>query len=492
MHRTALMLMASLALATATPAAAETIAFTHATVLDMRSTAPLADHTVLVRDGRIEQVGPSARVILPAGTRVIDATGQWLMPALWDMHVHIANRDEAGLEAGMIAPLLLAHGVVGVRDMGSDPARVRALRDSIAASRWRAPEVLSPGPFVDGAAAEAGPLFVPVANDSAARAAVRALQAKGADFIKIQAGLSREALHGVNAECTRLGIRFAGHVPEALTAGEVLAANAHSLEHISPTLPGDAGVMRACTGHEDSLIAALAAFGDSAARPGADRTVLRRQQAQLQEAHIASFDDTAIRTLARSVRARGAALCPTLVWSASFRPLDAGDSGAALPLEYVPRSIRERALAGRRRVLAGTSEESFTLNRRMAQRSAELVGRLHREGASILAGTDSFDAFCLPGVALHQELEQLVAAGLSPLAALQAATREPARFLSRLQRAGTVERGKRADLLLLTADPLADIRNTRRIARVVAGGRVLERADLDALLAGVRAYADAH
>lgn len=493
MNRTVwLLLLAACFTLSPGPVASETLAFTHATVLDMRSPAPLRDHTVLVTDGRIQQVGPSARVILPADTRVIDATGQWLMPALWDMHVHVANRDEAGLETAMIAPLLLAHGVVGVRDMGSDPARVRALRDSIAASRWQAPEVLSPGPFVDGAAAEAGPLFVPVASDSAARAAVRALQAKGADFIKIQAGLSREALHGVNAECTRLGIRFAGHVPEALTAGEVLAANAHSLEHISPALPGDAGVMRACTGREDSLIAALAALGEAASQPGADRVALRRQQAQLQEAHVAVFDDTAIRTLARSVRSRGAALCPTLVWSASFRPLDAGDSGAALPLEFVPRSIRERALAGRRRVLAATSEESFALNRRMAQRSAELVGRLHREGASILAGTDSFDAFCLPGVALHQELEQLVQAGFTPLAALQSATREPARFLSRLQRQGTVERGKRADLLLLDADPLADIRNTRRIARVVMGGRVLERSDLDALLASVRAYADAH
>lgn len=488
---TTLLLSAVLAVA-AVPAAGETLAIAHATVLDMTGAAARTDHTVLIVDGRIQQVGPSKRVIVPRDARVIDATGRWLMPALWDMHVHLANRDEQGIESGMIAPLLLAHGVVGVRDMGSDPARVRALRDSIARGRWQVPEVLSPGPFVDGAAAEAGPLFVPVATDSAARAAVRALQAKGADFIKIQAGLSRDALRGVNAECTRLGIRFAGHVPEALTAGEVLAANAHSLEHISPALPGDAGVMRACTGQEDSLIAALAALGEAASQPGADRAALRRRQSELQAAHITTFDDVAVRTLARSVRSRGAALCPTLVWSASFRPLDAGDSGLALPLEFVPRSIRERALAGRRRVLAATSEESFALNRRVADRSAELVGRLHRAGAAILAGTDSFDAFCLPGVALHQELENLVQGGLTPLAALQSATREPARFMSRLQRQGTVERGKRADLLLLTDDPLTDIRNTRRIDSVIAGGRVLERGDLDQLLAGVRAYADAH
>lgn len=474
----------------APPAMAGKLAITHVTVIDMTGAPPRADHTVLIDGFRIERVGPSRTLVVPASARVIDGTGRWLIPGLWDMHVHLANRDEAGIESGFIAPMLLAHGVVGVRDMGSDPVRVRALRDSIATSTWGAPRIVSPGPFVDGAAAEPGPLFVPVATDSAARAAVHTLRAAGSDFIKIQAGLSREALRGVNEACIRERIRFAGHVPEGLTAREVLAANAHSLEHLSPSLPGDAGVMRACTGREDSLIAALAALTAAAAAPGADRAALRRQQADLQEEHIAHFDPASVRALARDVRARGAALCPTLVWSASFRPLDGGDSGAALPMEYVPRGIRERALAGRRRVLAATNEESFSLNRRMAARSAELAVALHREGATLLAGTDSFDAFCIPGVSLHQELEMLVGAGLTPHEALAAATTAPARFLARPHRQGTIERGKLADLVLLAADPLADIRNTRRIEAVVAGGRVLGRADLDALLAGVRSHAE--
>ena len=488
------LLGALLMVSAAMPVRAETLAITHATVIDM--TGPRAgerrDHTVIVEDGRIVRVGPSERVRPPSGARVVDATDRWLIPGLWDMHVHLANRDDPGIESGFIAPMLLAHGILGVRDMGSDLARVLALRDSIARSKWRAPEILTPGPFLDGAAAEAGPLFVPVATDSAAREAVRSLRAKGVDFIKIQAGLSREALWAVSRECTRLRMRFEGHVPETLTAHEVLSANAHSLEHLSPSLPGDAGVMRACSGREDSLIAALAAFNEAASQPGADRTELRRRQAELQEAHVARFDDAAVRALARDVRSRGAALCPTLVWSASFRPLDAGDSGAALPMDLVPRSIRERARAGRRRFLAATSEESFALNRRVAERSATLVGALHREGATILAGTDSFDAFCLPGVALHQELENLVAAGLTPYEALESATSAPARFLARGHRQGTLERGKRAEMLLLDADPLADIRNTRRIAAVITGGRVLERSDLDALLASVRVYAEGH
>ncbi len=490
MRRTLIALSAVLSLAV--PARAEQLAITHASLIDMTAEVVKRDHTVLIEDGRIIRVGPSATLKPPSGARVLDATGQWLIPGLWDMHVHLANRDEVGIEAGFIAPMLLAHGIVGVRDMGSDPARVRALRDSIRASRWGAPEVISPGPFVDGPAAPAGPLFVSVTTDSAARAAVRHLRAEGADFIKIQAGLSREAMRGINAECMTQRIRFAGHVPDGLTAREVLAANGHSLEHISPALPGDAGVMRACSGREDSLIAALAAFAEAASKPDADRTALRRQQAELQEAHVASFDASAVRTLARDVRSRGAALCPTLVWSASFRPLDAGDSGVGLPMDLVPASIRERSLASRRRVLAATSEATFALNRRIAERSAELVGALHREGAPLLAGSDSFDAFCLPGLSLHQELEWLVRAGLTPYQALEAATRIPARFLARPHRQGTIERGKRAHLLLLSADPLADIRNTRRIETVVAGGRVLERSDLDALLEGVRDYAAAH
>jgi imidazolonepropionase-like amidohydrolase len=474
----------------ASPVWAERVAITHATVLDMAADRPRPDHTVVIEDGSIVALGPSARVQVPADARVVDGRGRWLMPALWDMHVHLANRPEPGLEWSFLVPSLLAHGVVGVRDMGSEWDRIRALRDSIAASRWRAPEVLSPGPFVDGAAAEAGPLFRPVADARAARAAVRSLHDLGVDFIKIQSGLSADALRGVREASTEAGLGFAGHVPEALRADEVLQAGARSLEHISPALPGDAGVMRACSADEDSLLAALAAFNAAAAAPDADRAALRARQASLQAAHLERWDDGRIARLARQLRDQGAALCPTLVWSASFRALAPDDSGAALPLTLVPRSVRERALAGRRRALAAATSEALALNARVAEASARLVGRLHAAGAPILAGTDSFDAFCLPGDALHAELEWLVRGGLTPLAALRAATVAPARFLGRARTQGTIERGRRADLMLLDADPLADIRNTRRIAAVVAGGRVLDRAALDALLAGVRARAE--
>jgi len=152
-------------------------------------------------------------------------------------------------------------------------------------------------------------------------------------------------------------------------------------------------------------------------------------------------------------------------------------------MELFPAAFRERVLAGRRRYLDATPPPVLELNRRIAARSADLVGELQRAGVPILAGTDTTDAFVVPGFSLHQELELLVGAGLSPLAALQAATIAPARFLGRETQQGTVEAGKRADLVVLDANPLEDIRNTRRIFALVAGGSLADRAALDRLLA---------
>lgn len=466
----------------ATEPAAPSLAVTHATVIDATGRPPLPDATVLIAGDRITAVGPAAEVAVPPGTRLVDARGKFLIPALWDMHVHLANQAEADLPSALLARLLLAHGVVGARDMGGDWDRIVALRRAIAASEFHAPEILSPGPFLDGPH-DPDPIFVSVLGAADAPAAVAKVVGLGVDFLKVQSGLSREAHAALASEANRLGLPFVGHIPEALTALEVVRTGQLSIEHVSPALPGDAGLMRGCSAAEDRLLREIAEWNAYVARPDADREEARRRQREIQSLHLDPWDRGRMATLFREMKERGTRAVPTLIWSRSFRPLAPEDDGRGIPMELFPAAFRERVLAGRRRYLDATPPPVLELNRRIAARSADLVGELQRAGVPILAGTDTTDAFVVPGFSLHQELELLVGAGLSPLAALQAATIAPARFLGRETQQGTVEAGKRADLVVLDANPLEDIRNTRRIFALVAGGSLADRAALDRLLA---------
>jgi len=457
------------------------VAITHVTVIGMTDAPPLSDQTVVLDRGVIARVDKASRVRIPKGARVIDGRGQFVIPGLWDMHVHLANRPDALLAERFLVPLLLAHGVTGVRDMGGDPARILQIRAAIARGPLRGPHIVAPGPFVDGPQ-DSSPMWRSVTTAAAAREAVRALKREGADFVKIQSTLSRECLIAVAEESKRQRLRFAGHVPEALSAFEVIAAGPASLEHVSPSLPGDAGLMRACTRDEPGLRDSLRALNEAAQQPGSDIAALRDRQRAIQERHLEPWDEAAMKRLFDDLNTHGTHVVPTLVWSQALRALDWSDTGSVAPLQYVPRGMRERWRNGRRRYIDAATPEALTLNRRMAESSLALVRAMHRAGVRVMAGTDAFDAFVLAGPSLHQELELLVKAGFSPLAALQAATIVPARFLGRERTQGTIERGKQADLVLLEASPLHDIRNTRRITTVVVRGTVLDRSALDAML----------
>jgi imidazolonepropionase-like amidohydrolase len=365
--------------------------------------------------------------------------------------------------------------------MGGDWDRIVALRAAIAASEFPAPEILSPGPFLDGPH-DPDPMFVTVREAADAPAAVAKVAGLGVDFLKVQSGLSREAHAAIAREAARVGLPFVGHIPEALAAIEVVRSGQRSIEHVSPALPGDAGLMRGCSAMEEKLLQELAELNAYVASPNADREEARRRQRELQARHLEPWDRDKMATLFREMKERGTRAVPTLIWSRSFRPLGPEDDGRGVPLALFPAAFRERVLAGRRRYLDATPPAVLELNRRIAARSAELVGELRRAGVVVLAGTDSTDAFVVPGFSLHQELDLLVGAGLSPLEALQSATIAPARFLGREAKQGTVEAGKRADLLLVDANPLEDIRNTRKIFALVAGGRLADRAALDRLL----------
>jgi imidazolonepropionase-like amidohydrolase len=454
---------------------------TRVTVIDGEGTTP-AERTVVVRGGTISEIS-TPETDVPDAAVTIDGRGKFLVPGLWDMHVHLSTRPEPQLAERIMLPAFLSYGIVGVRDMGGPLTRVLEIREQVNRGVIAGPRIITPGPFIDGPG-DADAMFRRAANPAEGREAVRELERAGVDFVKVQANLAKDTYEAIVAEGKARKVVVAGHVPVALPLADVIHANQRSVEHISPALVGDGGVLFACSSREEALRKELLAIER-------ERTTLKPDQVRARETAlradlVKTFDPARARAVGRQLKGRQMWLVPTLIWSNSFRPLAATDDGADLPLDLVPAEARKRWQDNRARYLKSASPEAFTAAADVARVSGEALATLHNAGARILAGTDTFDAFVLPGISLHQELALLVKAGLTPLDALQAATKNAAEYRGTLDRDGTIARKKRADLLVIDANPLADIGNLRKIHAVVQGGRVFTRADVDKMLTSAR------
>jgi imidazolonepropionase-like amidohydrolase len=460
--------LAVVALAGALPAQAEdapakSLAITGVTVIDATGAPARPDMTVVVTGDRIRAVGESGEVVVPKGAQVVDGKGKYLIPGLGDMHVHTAGPS--------FLPLYLANGITGVRDMHAlDPDAIFGLRKQVQEGKQPGPRVVAAGPLVDGP----NP-FVPgslvAANAAEGREAVRKLKKMGADFVKVYTKLPREAYLSIADEAKKQGLPLAGHLPESVSAAEASDLGQKSIEHLT-------GVELACSDREDELrreaVAALAKADNQAAMELLGRIGARAAD---------SFSDKKARALyARFVR-NGTWQVPTLTVLHSLVSLDDPKFTADPRVKYMPPSLSSYWS------LMKLSPETAAGLKRAYKRATGLVRAMHQAGVPFLAGTDTPGVpYVFPGFSLHDELALLVAeGGFTPLEALQAATRDPARFLGREKDLGTVEPGKLADLVLLDADPLTDIHNTTKIAAVVANGRLLPRRELDRMLADVEA-----
>jgi hypothetical protein len=467
--------------------ARDQLAIVDVTVVDVVSGARLPGRTVLVEDGRIRRVD-SVAASLPPDARIVRGTGGFLIPGLWDMHTHILHRWEWN------APLAIAAGVTGIRDMATRRplAEVLRLRDDVAAGRTIAPRILSfAGPLVDGAE----PIFedaisVSVATPARVRIVVDSLADAGATFIKVYTGIPRDLYPALQEAAARRGLRIAGHVPPALTVSEAVDAGFWSLEHAYRHRSACAEAEPGMRVMQDSLRAA------ERRRDHRQREVLADS---LHRLGITTYSASRCQALGRQLASRGTWFVPTLVEMRSrFLPEEPGDAAfdslfAAPYLRVLPPMMVSRwrdrlAFSAGLREGSAASEEAWLEERRSRAREIEtrlmMVRDLHRGGARILAGTDGSDEHPLvvSGYSIHDELTLLVEAGLSPLEALRSATLHAAEALGLRDRHGAVAPGQVADLVLLDADPLLSIRNTRRIRAVVLGGRVLDQPELNHLM----------
>lgn len=447
------------------------LAFTHVTVVDVRDGGLHADRTVVVRDGRVALVEPAVEASVPDGARVIDATGKFMIPGLWDMHVHAARAGRAP----RFWPLLVAHGVTGIREMGSHLDSLLHWRAESEKEHARSPRIHWSSPMLDGSP-PVRPMGRAVPDGEAARAAVDTMRKLGLDFLKIYERLDRDAYTALADEARKREIPFAGHVPLGVHPREASDAGQRSLEHVTD-------VATACVPEGRALFRAAGGVGGSSGSESPEAA--RRSMEELMGTMAFAGPDPALcEPFLSRLATNGTWFTPTLTQSMGRLVPSAYDGDARL------RTVPPEVATAWRQSRGLDPEHEARFGQAILDNTLRMVGMAHRAGVGILAGTDASDEpYVFAGSSLHDELGLLVDAGLSPLAALQAATLEPARYLEAADSQGTVERGRVADLVLLDADPLDDIRNTRSIHGVVLKGRYLDREALDRLLAGADAGA---
>ena len=446
--------------------AAPPIAFVHATVIDVEQGRAAPGMTVVVEHGRITALGADAGVTAPKGARVIDASGKFLIPGLWDMHVHAAT---PGLDA-LFLPLLVANGITGVREMFSRLDWVSSAKSRVRSGELVGPRIVGSGHILDGKPA-VWQGSVTVATAEEARRAVDSLAAGGADFIKVYSRLLPEAYYAAAAEAKGRGVPFAGHVPTLVSAADASDSGQRSIEHLT-------GIPLACSTAERQSLADLAAAVHSDAGWEAAG---RLQRAGLR-AMLDAYSPERCRELAARFVTNGTWMVPTIQVLHSTAYLDDPALARDPRLAWIfpgHRASWDPKTDFRFRML---TKEDWANRKLLYARQLEIITLLHKEGVKFLAGTDLSNPFIYPGFSLHDELADLVRTGFTPAEALRAATIDPARYLGAADSLGSIAEGKRADLVLLEANPLADIRNTTRIAAVVADGRLFDAAAIRKLL----------
>jgi imidazolonepropionase-like amidohydrolase len=440
----------------------------HATVVDVEHVRIIPDQAVATKGDRIVAVGPDAAVVKAwSAIRQVEGKGRFLIPGLWDMHVHFGGGPALIEENKALLPLYVAYGITTVRDCSGDlPYDVLAWRGEIANGTLFGPTLLSSGPKIEGikpvwkGTLEAG-------SEADVDAAVAKLAALKVDFVKITDSTLKPDLFLYAVRKSReAGLRASGHIPMADTVGQAVDAGISSIEHLDYAYK--AGVK-------------------DEARIAADFGAGRITRAQAQVALDAGFDPETAMASYRNLRDHGVFVTPTLNIERTLAYLDSDDHSHDAFLAYIGPGLRKTYQWRVDRAAKATPEQIAARHREYEQ-TAAVLPMLRKAGVTIMAGTDAgfLNSFDYPGIGLHQELALYVKSGLTPAEALSAATRAGPAWFGKLDRYGSIETGKQADLVLLDRNPLEDIGATQLVNTVILRGAVQNRATLDRLLAEAR------
>ena len=432
----------------------ETLVITDVNIVDVRTGEILPDQVVIIEGNRIAAAGPRRSMRYPRNAPSVNAKGGYLIPGLWDMHVHLAFGDWFPRAQEISLPLFVANGVTSVRDMGSELETVQNWRNEMESGRLIGPRIMTSGPMLDGPKPRF-PSSIAITTPDDGRRAVDEMKRRGVDFIKLQSLIPRDAVFAITDEAKIQEIPFEGHVPDSVLASEMSNAGMHSFEHLIGIFEGSS------TLESDFL-----------------------KGGKTEAKFLASYDPARAAALAALLAKNQTWQCPTLVWERGGNLIDATDFSKDERAKYVPAYWKEQTWKKfTEQVKSDFNTDDLATRKVFLEKELEVVQMLHKAGVPFLAGTDTPPGvYIFPGFSLHEELQRFVAAGFTPLEALQTATLNPARFFQMEDKLGTIERDKLADLVLLDANPLQDIRNTQKIAAVILNGRYFPRNDLQKIL----------
>jgi imidazolonepropionase-like amidohydrolase len=448
------------------------LAFTNVTVIDVEEGIAKPAMSVIINGDRIIAVGSVDEINIPAETDIIDASGKYLIPGLWDMHVHFSS-DQISRET--VLPLFIANGVTGVRGLSggcfgscsgplSKPvSTVHKWREDIATGNLIGPRIIAAGPIIYGPGPGEPSSIESPATEEHGRALARRHSEYGVDMIKVYDQIPADAFRGLVDEGKELGLPVVGHVPWEIGAVAAVQAGMRSIEHLY-------GVIDECSATVSEQRPALI----EAYKAGDDLKVWLNLFQSMENFSVAQCNSIYPELVKHDVWQ-----VPTLVAGGrtasgvEWRNHTGMNYLARPELEYWVTTLAENAVS-----IPGGLASLPLLQYRIVLISMDM----YRAGVPLLAGSDALSPGVFPGFGLHDELELLVQAGLTPAEALRAATLEPARYLESVVSQGTVDKEKVADLVLLDANPLENITNTQKIRAVVANGRYFDRRTLDKIL----------
>jgi len=443
----------------------DTLAITHVTIVNLNGGPLQPEMTVLIRAGKVLTIVKTGQSQIPQDATQFDGTGKFLMPGLWDMHVHVLTPERD-------FPMFIANGVLGVRNMGGVPKDVFQWRADVTSGRVLGPRMVACGPVVDGPHPAHPEHAISVSTADDGRRAVQSLKQMGADFVKVYDGLSRDAYFAIVQESKRVGLPFAGHVPGSLTQEEASNAGQRSIEHGIEILPS--------LDYEKNKPAPTGYFEE--AMRTKNFSLIPEGIAKEGNAELDHFSPQRTEDLYRTFIRNGTYLTPTRVVDRGLTFIDDISKQDDPRLQYVPASMREDWKPENGMLTRYRTPRYVAFRKRRYDMTTRQILLAHRLGVLFLAGTDVSAAYTYPGFSLHDELALFVEAGFTPLEALRTATVNPAQFFGMTDSMGSVEVGKTGDLVVLDANPLVDISNTKRIAAVIVAGRLLKRSDLNSLL----------
>jgi len=424
-----------------------TIAFTHATVIPMDRERTLTDHTVIVRGDRIVEVGPSSRVQVPSGATEVNATGKFLIPGLAEMHAHIPGGQAINEFTTRVLALYVLNGVTTVRGMLGSPLHL-ALRDMTARNDIFGPTIYTTGPSFNGNS---------VSSPAVGAQMVRQQKAAGYDLLKIHPGISRAGYDSIAVVATQLQIPFAGHVPADVGVRRAIEAKQITIDHLD--------------GYLEAIVAA-------------DKRATAPASAWFGSNLVPLLDWSLLTPLIRATVENGVWVVPTETIMESQSVGNLEEMLAWPEMRYMPENVRTQWT----NALRNFRQQNWTLEGGQAFVAARrrLMKELHDGGVKFLLGSDAPQVWNVPGFSVHREMKQMAAAGLPPYQILVSGTRNVGEYFGAAREFGTIEAGKRADLVLLDANPLSDIANTSRISGVMIRGRWNDKAEIDRRLEGLR------